>query len=362
MGKTIRDVADAAGVSTATVSRVMAPENSRPVANKTRLRVMAAAEKLGYRMNHAARSLKRRSTMTVAVVFPELANDFYMDVAEGIERELNDRGYTMLMASSLNSIEEEKKRISMLADRMVDGMLIIPAGSRGDHLQALANRGMPMVLVDRLVEGAGLDAVTSDNEEGTFLLTKALLADGFKRIAFVGGEITLSAARERLSGFARALADAGIRQEPSWICLGGMEVEDGYRLTRTLLESQNPPEAMVAVNLLVHLGMERRLLDMSGFGSRGGAFYGAAPRVVIAGFDEARYTPFLPACRYTASQDAVGMGRRAGQRIIEKIQEKKAGRFESEFSGKWTRAARQIIRLPVTISRSESGAANKAAS
>jgi DNA-binding LacI/PurR family transcriptional regulator len=86
----------------------MAPENSRPVAEKTRLRVMSAVEKLGYRMNHAARSLKRQSTMTVAVVFPELANDFYMDVAEGIERELNAQGYIMLMASSLNSVEEKK--------------------------------------------------------------------------------------------------------------------------------------------------------------------------------------------------------------------------------------------------------------
>ncbi|GHV40693.1 LacI family transcriptional regulator [Spirochaetia bacterium] len=351
MGKTIRDVADAAGVSTATVSRVLAPENSRPVAEKTRLRVTAAAEKLGYRMNYAARSLKTQSTMTVAVVFPELANDFFMDVAEGIERELNSRGYTMLLSSSLNSIEEEKKRISMLSDRMIDGMVVIPAGSRGEHLQSLADQGMPMVLVDRIVEGTEIDAVTSDNEGGTFMLTRALLADGFKRIAFVGGEITVSSARERLSGFARALAEAGIKPDPSWICLGGMEVEDGYKRMGSLLKKRNPPEAMVAVNLLVHLGMERRLLDMNGSGPNG-----PRPKVVIAGFDESRYTPFLPACRYSASQDAVGMGRCAGQRIIEKIQKKKAGHFEGEKNGE------RIIRLPVTISRSENGAVSKAAS
>jgi LacI family transcriptional regulator len=343
MGMTIRDVAEAAGVSTATVSRVLA-ESARPVAEKTRLRVIAAAKKLGYRTNHTARSLKTRSTMTVAVVFPELANDFYMDVACGIERELNERGYTMLMASSLNSIEEEQKRISMLADRMVDGMVVIPASSRGEHLQALSDQGMPMVLVDRLAEGADIDTVTSDNERGTFLLTRALLADGFRRIAFVGGEITLSNVRERLSGFARALAEAGVKLEPSWICLGGMEVEDGYRWMESLLAGQNPPEAMVAVNLLVHLGMERRLLDRRNEGSR--------PEVVIAGFDESRYTPFLPACRYIASQDAVGMGKQAGRRIIEKIRQKKAGRFREsaaeEISGE------RNIRLPVSISCSPS--------
>ncbi|MDR2478977.1 MAG: LacI family transcriptional regulator [Treponema sp.] len=345
MGKTIRDVARAAGVSTATVSRALAPDNSRPVAEKTRLRVIGAAERLGYRTNHAARSLKTQSTMTVAVLFPELANDFFMDVAEGIEHELNYQGYTMLMASSLNSIEEEKKRIAMLASRMVDGMVVIPAGSRGEHLQALSDRGMPMLLVDRLAEGAALEAVTSDNEGGTFQLTRALLSDGFRRIAFVGGDITVSAARERLSGFARALAEAGIRPRPSWISLGGMEVEDGYRAMGKLLKNRKGPEAMVAVNLMVHLGMERRLLDMDASGGKASG----KPPVVIAGFDESRYTPFLPACRYIASQDAVGMGRRAGQRIIEKIREKKSGRCGETGSGE------RIIRLPVTISRSVNG-------
>lgn len=339
MGKTIRDVAVVAGVSTATVSRAFAElshENSGPVSEETRSRVMAAAEKLGYRMNYSARSLKRQSTMTIAVLFPELANDFFMDVAEGIEKELLAEGYTMLLSSSHNSVEEEKKRIAMLAGRMVDGMLIIPASSQGEHLQELSDQGMPIVLVDRIVEGNELDAVTSDNEEGTFRLTKALLADGFRRIAFVGGEITLSSARERLSGYARALAEAGIKPEPSWICLGGMEVEDGYRQMEELLKRRDPPEAMVAVNLLVHLGMERCLLDMKGLG--------LSPQVVIAGFDESRYTPFLPACRYSASQDAVGMGRRAGKRIIEKIREKKNANFENE------KPVERIIRLPVTIS------------
>ena len=338
MGKTIKDVANLAGVSTATVSRVLAPDNSRQVADKTQKRVIAAAEKLGYRMNHTARSLKRQSTMTIAVIFPELANDFFMDVAEGIEKELLAEGYTMLLSSSLNSVEEEKKRISMMAGRMVDGMLVIPAGSQGEHLQKLSDQGIPMVLVDRIVEGTKLDAVTSDNEGGTFRLTKALLKDGYKRIAFIGGDITLSAARERLSGYARALADAGIKPESSWISLGGMKVEDGYRQMGHLLKKQNPPEAMVAVNLLVHLGMERYLLDKASGRS------GKRPGVVIAGFDESRYTPFLPACVYTASQDAVGMGRKAGQRIIERIREKKAGGGEDTSAG-------GIIRLPVTISR-----------
>jgi LacI family transcriptional regulator len=333
MGKTIRDVAALAGVSTATVSRVLAP-GDRQVSETARTRVLEAAEKLGYRANFTARSLKIRSTMTVAVLAPELANDFFMNVAEGIEQQMAAHGYTMLLASSENSVEEEKRRVSMLVERMVDGMVVIPAGPRGDHLQAAADRGMPMVLVDRLAEGADLDAVVSDNEAGAFELTRALLAEGFRRIAFMGGDITVSSARERLFGFARAMAEAGIVPEPEWICLGGMEVEDGYKRMKTILKSPRPPEAMVAVNLLVHLGMERCLLDMDA-------------SAVIAGFDKSDYTPFLPACRFIAAQNTAEIGRYAGLKIIQRINEKKSGHFSKEKSGN------RIMRLPVTIIRHE---------
>ncbi|MFP3091194.1 LacI family transcriptional regulator [Treponema sp. TIM-1] len=339
--QTIRDVAAAAGVSIATVSRTLAPDKAGRVAEGTRRLVFSAVETLGYRTNHAARSLKTRSTRTIAIVAPELANDFFMDLAEGMEGELDAHGYTLLIASSANSDEEERKRLSVLADRMVDGMVVIPAGPRGTHLKALTGRGVPVVLVDRLVEGVDLDAVLSDNETGAFELTRALLSDGYRRIAFVGGDITISTARERLSGFGRALAEGGIRPEPDWIRLGGMGMEDGYRGMDAILQSRRRPEALVAVNLLVHLGMERRLLEQNQR-SRG------TEAMVIAGFDETAYTPFLPACRYTAAQDAAGMGKQAVQRLLERIALKKnsAGPEAVEES-----AGGQIIRLPVKIIR-----------
>jgi LacI family transcriptional regulator len=249
-----------------------------------------------------------------------------MDLTEGIEGVLDAEGYTLLLASSSNSVEEEKKRMSTLTDRMVDGMVIIPAGSSGEHLKALAER-LPVVQVDRFVEGAHLDTVTSDNEGGCFELTKALLRDGFIRVGFVGGDITLSTARERLSGYGKALAEADITPEPEWVCLGGMGIEDGYRRMETILAGKTLPEALVAVNLQVHLGVQRYLLDHP------------EGKMIIAGFDESLFTPFLPLCRYTAAQNAVEIGRQAGRRILEKI------RYEDE------RATCRIIRLPVTINR-----------
>jgi LacI family transcriptional regulator len=188
--------------------------------------------------------------------------------------------------------------------------------------------------------------VLSDNEGGAFELTRRLLADGYKRIAIVGGDITISTARERLSGFARALAEAGIRAEPDWLLLGGMQVEDGYRGMERLLRFRRPPEALVAVNLLVHLGMERRLLE-SRRDRRDRPF-------VIAGFDETMYTPFLPACRYIAAQDAVGIGKKAGERILECIDVKKGREREGPRAlplSEEERTGPRIIRMPVTIIR-----------
>jgi LacI family transcriptional regulator len=343
-GQTIRDVAVAAGVSTATVSRVLAPDGPDRVSVKTRQRVNSAVEKLGYRTNPAARSLKTRSTRTVAIIAPELANAFFMDLAEGIERKLNAQGYTLLIASSANSVEEEQKRISVLTDRMVDGMVVIPAGARGEHLEASAERGIPLVLVDRLVEGTNLDAVLSDNAGGAFELTRRLLSDGYSRIGFIGGDRGISTARERLCGFTQALEEAGIQPESPWIRLGGMRVEDGYREMDALLKSRPFPEALVAVNLLVHLGMERRLLEYArarGPGIPGGGAGNENPPPVIAAFDETQYTPFLPACRYTAAQDAVSIGEQAGERILERIGLKRQNR----------EARIRIIRIPVTIIR-----------
>jgi LacI family transcriptional regulator len=330
-------VAALAGVSTATVSRALHGAG-QPVSPATRDRVAKAARRLHYRANHVARSLKTRSTRTIAILAPELANEFFMELAEGMERELGRSGYTLIVASSGNSAEEEVKRLAVLSERLVDGVVVIPAGGRGDHLRELADRGIPVVLVDRLVEGAALDAVLSDNEGGAAALTRALLADGFRRIAFLGGDPAISTARERLAGYTRALKEAGLPVREDDLYLGGMGIEDGFRRMDELLARPEPPEALLAVNLLVHLGAQRRLLAATDRTSAdpGGAARRSGP--AIAAFDETPYSAFLPACRYTAAQDAAGLGAAAARRIL--------GRIDSGGAGG---APAEIIRLPVAI-------------
>lgn len=340
-GATVRDVAFAAGVSTATVSRVL-NDDSR-VSEATRARVRSASAALNYRANHVARSLKTRSTRTIAILAPELSNDFFMELAEGMEGELEKSGYMLLISSSSNSVSEEERRLRVLADRLVDGIVVIPAVSRGEHLQAVSDRGTPVVLVDRLVEGASLDAVLADNEGGAYEAVRALLSDGYRRIAFVGGDITLTTARERLAGFGRAIAGAGLSTPSDAVRLGGMGIEDGYRLMDAILGEREPPEAFFAVNLLVHLGMERRLLAEG---------QEALGRFAVAGFDDTPYSPFMGACRYTVSQPAGRMGAAAASLVLERIGV--ASRGATEESGRLDPAPR-VVRLPTTLIRHPRG-------
>jgi LacI family transcriptional regulator len=353
---TVRDVAALAEVSTATVSRALGAEGGDLVALETRERVLWAAKKLNYTANHVARSLKTRATRTVAIVAPELANEFFMELAEGMEKELEAQGYTLLVASSSNSIQGERQRLETLAERLVDGVVVIPAGSQGDHLGLLAKRGIPVVLVDRLVEGSVLDAVLSDNEAGAAELTRSLLAEGYRRIAFVGGDVTISTARERLSGYARALAEQGLSPGREDLWLGGMGIDEGYQRMNEILGL--PPPALVAVNLLVHLGIQRRLLEESETpgppvtraGTRGHREGVAGRRFAIAAFDETPYSPFLPFCHYTAAQDATGLGRAAARKILSKIKLNAEGKVNGESRNETEESKKvEILRLPVRI-------------
>lgn len=344
---TVRDVASAAGVSTATVSRALSAEDGRgsaPVSDDTRERVLAAAAKLDYRADHVARSLKTRSTRTIAVLAPELANDFFMALSEGMERELERSGYMLLVSSSANSPEQEKRRLRILSERLVDGIVVIPASRDGAHLHEVAARGTPVVLVDRTVDDCRLDAVLADNEGGAYAASRALFADGASSAVFVGGDAALSTARERLAGFERAAAeaDSAVRSLPPR--LGGMGIDDGYRHMDGLIASSRAggafPDALFAVNLLVHLGVERRLLEEAD--AAGASFKPPA----IASFDETPYSPFLPACRYSVAQPAAEMGAAAARLALERVERRRS----QSAAG-----APRVLRLPTVLIRHPRG-------
>ncbi len=313
MNATIRDVALASGLSTATVSRVLNGDAS--VARATALRVRAEVERLGYTMNNVARSLKKGSTRTVGVIAPELASDFFMLLAESMDRELSSAGYSLIVCSSWESAQEEAKRMRLLAERLVDGIVVIPATGSGEGLRKARAAAIPLVLVDRLAPGLEADAVLVDNEGGAYAATMALAAEGLargrRRMGFIGGSLELSTARERYEGWRRAMRDSGLAVESEFTSFAGLHVASGYEAMRAMRSRPGAPDAYFLVNAYVHVGATNYLVsDEAG---------PASSKVAFAAFDEMPYSPLLRFCRYSLSQPVAEMGVRAARILLARI-------------------------------------------
>jgi LacI family transcriptional regulator len=325
---TIRDVAEAACVSTATVSRVV---NGDPrVAKGTAAAVERAIGKIGYRANQVARSLKTQATRTIAILAPELTSTFFMPFAESMDRELAARGYQLLVCSSRESAEEETRRLSLLAERLVDGVAVIPATENGSHFRTFRDKGMPLLLVDRLAEGFEADAVLVDNSGGAREATLALIADGHRRVGFLGGGLGVTTARERYSGYLRAMAESGLAVEKDFVSFGNLHIDSGYASMRDMLSRPGSPEAYFIVNADTHIGATNYLM---------GEGRDLRRRVVFASFDELPYSPLLQFCRYSVSQPLGEIGAQAARMLL--------GRIEGGERG----GPAEVLRLKATLVR-----------
>jgi LacI family transcriptional regulator len=315
---TIRDVAKKAGVSTATVSRVL---NDHPgVSDPTRRNVRAAIEALSYNLNQVARSLKTRASRTVGIIVPELASDFFMGLAESMESKLAVQGYSLLVCSSYENVEEEKRRLKLLTERLADAIVMIPATDRGSHIQAAQRRGTPLVLIDRTADGCCTDTVLVDNEGGAYQATKALIGDGFRRIGFIGGDPHISTSAERYLGYKKAMSETGLEMEKSFVRFGPPHIQWGTRAMREMWALPNRPQAYFIVNLYTHIGATEYLLSEGGPATEG---------IVFAAFDEMPYSPLLQFCRYSVAQPIAEMGAAAARLVIERIVGRRCGEPET---------------------------------
>jgi len=322
---TIRTVAERAKVSTATVSRVL--NNDPRVRDETKSAVLEAMESLGYKLNFVARSLKTSRTHTIGVLAPDLAGDFFMFIAESMNRELTLRGYSLVVSSSRDSEEEEAKHIRHMAERLVDGIVLIPIGASSAHIAQIKRLDIPIVVVDRALQGYETDQVLVDNEGGAHEAVSALIREGHRRIGFLGGRPEVTTARERYAGYCRAMEEAGLEIEPRYVRLGNPSLPFGYRTMEEILQDPESPDTWFIVNLFTHLGATNYLI------SEGSA---RAKRVTFAAFDEMPYSPLLRFCRYAVQQPIAEMGKAAANLIIDRIE------------GKWP-SAPQILRFKTRL-------------
>lgn len=314
MGKrvsaTIKDVAKLAGVSVATVSRVV---NKLGVVNEeTERKVLSAMAVLHYQPNAVARSLKLKETKTIGIIVPELSNTFFTQMIEHLEEVLGPKGYTLLVCSSAGSIAEERSKLGLLLERNVDGLIIIPAGDTGLHFEAVRTRGTPFVMIDRKIEGLGCDVVLTDNRKGAFEVTSALIREGRSRIGFLGGNPHIHTSVERLHGFLDAMRSHNLAVEKEFILLGGMTQKAGNTLMAQALSMDNCPDAFFMVNDMVHIGSTSYLLSSSTKEVRS--------RMAFAAFDYLFYAPLLRFCHYAVAQPHDRIGEEAAKLLIRRME------------------------------------------
>ncbi|GAB4094002.1 LacI family DNA-binding transcriptional regulator [Flaviaesturariibacter terrae] len=243
---TIKDIAKALNLSTSTVSRAL--RGSYEISSETKKQVLEYAEKINYRPNPIALSLKERRTRAIGVVVSEIANNFFSQAINGIESIAYNRGYHVIITQSHESHEREKVNVEHMAARGVDGLLISLSSESVDiaHLRELHEKGMPIVFFDRVSHEIETHTVTANNYWGAYHATEHLIYEGFKRIAHITASPHLSITKERLEGYKEALGKHGIpfREELIRYCPnGGMKVPEVEEAISSLMKAKQKPDA-----------------------------------------------------------------------------------------------------------------------
>ena len=312
MKATIRDVARRAGVSIATVSRVL--NATTPVAEDKRRRVVAAAEALGYTPNEVARSLLGKATGGLGVLLPSVSGEFFSEFLNGLDRATHQNGFFLMISTSHRNLDEMSVALKSL-HRRVDGLITMAPEGDAAQLRALLPERAPCVLVNTDAEGLACDAFNFDNYRGGFLATEHLLSLGHRRIAMLKGPARAFDARERLRGYRAALRAYGQEPAPELEITGDYTSEAGKRAAETLLAMDPRPTAVFAAN-------DQSALALIGALQNEGLSVPEALSVV--GFDD------IPSVRYASPPltsihvPIRDVAMRAVERLVERVRDRHA--------------------------------------
>lgn len=263
---TIYDVARAAGVSPATVSRVF---NGGRVTAERAENVRAAAAAMGFAPNRVARSLRRQRASVIGLIIPDIANPFFTALARGVEDAALETNLSVVLCNTDEDVAKEHRYLEVAAAEQMAGVIVAAASRHRTDLSALVDRGTPVVAVDRRPRGAGVDAVMMDNRHGGEVATEHLLERGYRRIACIAGPEGTSTSDERLAGYRTVLRDHALetgQAEPpaEYVVHGDFRVEGGRAAMQQLLALPEPPDAVFVANNLMTVGALAALREAGG--------------------------------------------------------------------------------------------------
>lgn len=245
-GATIKDIAKELNLSTSTVSRAL--RGSYEISAETKKQVLEYAEKINYRPNPIALSLKERRSRSIGVIVSEIANNFFSQAINGIESIAYNRGYHVIITQSHESSDREMVNVQHLASRGVDGLLISLSSASADigYIKDLHDKGLPIVFFDRISDEIETHKVVANNYQGAFHATEHLIYQGFTKIAHITSSPYLSITKERLAGYKEALSKHNLPLHESLIKYcnhGGMILAEAETAINELFKSKIKPDA-----------------------------------------------------------------------------------------------------------------------
>lgn len=303
------DVAQAASVSIATVSAFI--NGTSNVSPELTERIEAAIRTIGYQRNAIARSLKIGTTKTVGLTVADIRNPFFTDVVATIQQVLNRAGYAVMLCSNDEDTAKQDDQIKLLLDRMVDGLIIAPAGEDEIMKRLVTATRKPVVLIDRVCEGLDIDSVVLDNLKAVLDATNYLLGLGHRRIGYLSGPPDTSTGRDRLAGYRRAIEAAGLGVDPGLVREGKFREADGYRATMQLLTMPSRPTAIVSANNLMVIGAMRAIHDMG---------LSCPADISVATMDDFPWSDVFSPRLTTVAQPVEAIGEQAASLLLERLQ------------------------------------------
>jgi DNA-binding LacI/PurR family transcriptional regulator len=304
----IKDVAKKAGVSPATVSRVI---NGQPyVADHVRDRVQEAIRTLQYRPNRVAQRLRAAQSHLVGVILSHIRNPFYTMALEGMEQTLSEQGLSVLVCNSGSQPERENDFIKLMQSEGVAGIIIAPCRETSDTLTEAVKEGLPVVVIDRRMTKPITDVVLADNYNGARLAVQHFIEQGYRRIATVTGPQHLTSGRERYQGYVQALHEAGIPLDERLVRVGSYGLENGYALTRELITSVELPLALFVANNMMTIGALNAIHEVG---------LSVPDDVAVIGFDDLPWAISLSPALTTVGQPAFDIGIHAAELLLNRI-------------------------------------------
>lgn len=317
---TLEQVAQAAGVSPSTASRALAGKARQcRISEKTERAILKAAQGMGFQASHVARSLRTQKTGLIGLLVPDASNPFFAAIARKATGFAERHGLSTLLADSHDSVEHEQDLLTHLQSRQVEGLIICPIGESSAHLKELERRGANVVVVDRWFPDVKLTTVTSENERGAYMATKALLDKGHHQIGCLQGRPGTSSNTERLRGYTQALEASQVESSAEFVRGDDFSEASGYRASCELLEMHPNLSAIFALSNQNALGALRAFAERK---------LTVPHDISLVTFDDAPFAEYLASPLCVIRQDVEAIGHRATELLIEQI---RTGRKSKEL-------------------------------